>query len=83
MGICSVAVQFSFEIYVLALYFNPLRVEVNGVVVIFLTVCFITFIIVNLCYAKNKVDLKMVLMYKKETWTNCRHVFSSIHSQIG
>ena len=46
----SVAVQFSFEIFILTVNFNSLGIEVNGIAVIFLSVCFITFVKVNLSY---------------------------------
>ena len=47
---CSVAVQFSFEIFILTVNFNSLSIEVNGIAVIFLSVCFITLVKVNLSY---------------------------------
>ena len=46
---CSVAVQFSHQILVLAIHFNPLSVKVNGVAVVSFVVSLTAFIIVNLC----------------------------------
>ena len=43
-----VAVQFGLQFVILAVHFDPFRVEVNGVTVIFLSVFIISFIHVNL-----------------------------------
>ena len=48
--LCSVAIQFSLNIFILAVHFNSFRVEVNSVVEVPLSEFFITFIFVNLCY---------------------------------
>ena len=47
---CSVDVQFNFEIFILTVNVNSLSIEVNGIAVIFLSVCFITFVKVNLSF---------------------------------
>ena len=49
-----VVVQFSLQFFIFAVYINSFRVEVNGVVEIFLSVFLVTFILVNLCYCYNK-----------------------------
>ena len=56
--ICSVAVQLSLQVLVLAVYFYSLSIKVNGVVVIFLQVRFITFSLVNFCYSWQRSRLK-------------------------
>ena len=54
MGYCPVAVQLAIQFFILAFHFNSFSVEVNGVHQIFLSVCIISFTLVNLCYCWNK-----------------------------
>ena len=50
MSYCPVAVHLAIQFFILAFHFNSFSVEVNGVHKIFLSVCIISFILVNLCY---------------------------------